>query len=226
MTSTINPPQLWRAVPGWSIAADLTPPELINGRQLKLLRRLLAIVLVALVLICVGGYVLAARKHSTASDGLAQAQLNTVTLQRQAAKYAGVTSIQGTVTQVQTQIAQVMGNDVDLVKLMGLLRSNLPATMTIDQESVTINVAGAVTPTGGLDTSGLARIGTVTLSGTGRTLDDLPAYVDRLKVLAGVVDVMPNSNSVVASVARYGLTLGLTSTLLSHRFDVIPAGTK
>ena len=76
-------------------------------------------------------------------------------------------------------------------------------------------------PAGGLDTSGLPRIGTVTISGTGQTLDDLPDYVDRLQRSAGLVDVLPISNSLAGTTGTdFTITMGLTSALLSHRFDV------
>ena len=51
MTMTSPPVQLWSAMPGWGIAADLTPPEIINARQLKLLRKLLGGGLVALLVL-------------------------------------------------------------------------------------------------------------------------------------------------------------------------------
>lgn len=227
-TSTA-PVQLWSAMPGWGIAADLTPPELINSRQLELLRRWLGAGLAALLVVCVGGYFFAARQHSSASQALDQVQTRTLELHSGVRKYAGVTKIQGTVTEVQTQIATLMSGDVDLVKLMGLIRRSLPSTMTISSESVTLSlpaVAGTAGSTSGLDTSGLASIGTVTVAGTGRTLDNLPVYVDQLAALTGVVDVVPTTNVNAKSGTQYSVTLGLTSALISHRFDVTPAGTK
>ena len=231
MTTTIQPAQLWSTMPGWGIFADLTPPELINSRQLKLLRKWLGVGLVALLVAFLGGYVLAVRQHSTESDALAKVQARTTQLQSDARKYVGVTKIQGSVTEVQTQIAKLMSGDVDLVKLMGQLRSSLPATMTINSESVTIILAAVASagtsPAGSpLDTSGLARIGNITIAGTGRTLNDLSAYVDKLKVLPGVVDVVPTTNTAGTTGTTYSLSLGLTSALLSHRFDVSKNGAK
>lgn len=223
------PVQLWSGMPGWGIAADLTPPELINSRQLKALRKLLAAGLVALVVACIGGYVVAARQHASASRTLDSVQARTTQLQFDARKYAGVTKIQGTVTGLQAQIATLMSGDVDLVTLIGKLRSNLPARMTISQESVTISVAAVASagaPAGGLDMSGLARIADITIAGTGRTLDDLSTYVDKLKVIPGIVDVVPGSNVLAASGTAYTLSFGLTSKLLSHRFDVTPKASK
>jgi hypothetical protein len=129
----------------------------------------------------------------------------------------------------------VMTGDVDIAALQGQLSSNLPATMIITNEAITISVAGvagasnpaatgldtAGLDTSGLDTSGLPRIGTVTMNGTGQTLDDLSNYLDRLQTITGLVDVLPVSNSIAStSGTEFSLTAGLTDAILSHRYDV------
>lgn len=224
-----RPPEqrtLWTTMPGWCTAADLTPPELVNARRLKVLRKFLAAGVVAVLVVCAGGYYLAARDKVSATDDLASIQDRTLQLQQEGRSYNGVVAIQGSVSQVQSQIAQVMAGDVDLVALMGQLQSNLPKTMTIGQESIVISaagVAGAASAGAGLDTSGLPRIGSITLSGTGKTLDDLSDYIDRLRTVPGLVDLVPVSNTRSASDAAgtaYNLKIGLTNVLLSHRFDV------
>ena len=126
-------------MPGWGIAADLTPPELINTRELRTLRKWIYAGLVLLLVACIGAYVAGARQHSAASAALDKVNAQTVRLQAGERKYTSVTRIQGSVSQVQAQIAALMGSDVDLVKLLGRLRSALPPRMTISSESVTVN---------------------------------------------------------------------------------------
>ena len=98
--------------------------------------------------------------------------------------------------------------------------------MTISQESITISIAAvaggaSATPSGGLDTSGLPRIGTIRLTGTGQTLNDLSDFVDRLSTVPGLVDVLPISNTASETgTTQYNLTIALTDELLSHRYDV------
>ena len=62
MTTHAQPNQPWSSMPGWGIVADLTPPELIASRHLKVLRKWIVLGLVVLVVACVAGYVLAAQK--------------------------------------------------------------------------------------------------------------------------------------------------------------------
>ncbi|WP_111765155.1 hypothetical protein [Nakamurella deserti] len=215
---------LWTAAPGWGIAADLTPPEILKSRQISVLRRVMAAGLVGLVLACGGGWYLAARDNDDAVADLAFASDQTVRLQAAARDYADVVSIQNRVLQIDEQIADVMAGDVDLVELMDLLQTNLPPTMTITQQSITVSTSGvAGASAGGVDPAGGARIGTITMSGTGTTLDDLSDYVDRLQTVPGIVDVVPLANSVTAdggAGTQFSLTVGLTDALLSNRFAV------
>ncbi len=230
MTATLEQPApatLWSSMPGWGIAADLIPPELINGRRLKVLRRLLAAGLLVLLVACAAGYYLSVRENSTASSELTTVQFETSQLQREGRSYAGIVTIQGAVSKVQTQIAGLMVGDVDLVGLTEKIQSSLPKTMTISQEAITVSTAGvAAAGAGGaagvLDTSGLPRIGTITMGGTGQTLNDLSDYVDKLKLINGFVDVLPISNTAAntgKAGTTYSLTIGLTNAALSHRFD-------
>jgi hypothetical protein len=113
-----------------------------------------------------------------------------------------------------------MGADVDLAVLMNELSSSQPSTMTIDQESITISAAGVADATAsGLDTTGMPRIGTITLSGTGQSIDDLSDYVDALSAITGLVDIVPVSNSASDASTQFSITIGLTGASLSHRFD-------
>jgi hypothetical protein len=227
MTITAERPALWSAMPGWGIAADLTPPELINARQLKVLRKVLAAGIIALLLLCAVGYYFAAEENSSASSALAIVQNRTAELRGVGRGYSDVVSIQGSVSNVQAQIAQLMSADIDLAPLMGELTNNLPDTMTISQEAITISAAGVTgadtaAAAGGLDSAGEPRIGTILLSGTGTTFNDLADYVDRLHTVTGLVDVLPVSNTASDSGAgtQFSLSMAITDALLSHRFDV------
>jgi hypothetical protein len=157
---------------------------------------------------------------------LAEVNAQTFQLQSGVRKYASVTQIQGNVTQIQAETATLMGGDVDLVGLMGRIRSGLPAPMTISSESVTINLAAAAAAPAGTALGTSATIGTVTIAGTGRALDNLATYVEKLQAIPGVLDVNPTTNVLNAGITHYSLSLTLTAAALSHRFDVSAKRTK
>ena len=218
MTATIEAPTLWRALPGWGIAADLTPPEIVNARQLKVLKKLMPAGLCVVLLICAIGYHLAQLKNSAAAETSEAVSARTAQLQLEARQYVEVTRIQGTVTQVETQIATLMTTDVELAALMKHLRSVLPPTMKINHEALTITAAA---PAGaGVAPTGPARAGTISLGGSGHALTDLSTYVDRLGAIPGLVDVTPVSNLMTSTGSVFSLSINLTPAVLSHRFDV------
>lgn len=214
----------WGDMPGWNIVADLTPPELVAQRSLAVLRRRILMALVVVVLLCIGAYGYAFFEKSAASTDAATASDGTSSLMRKANSYAGITRIEAAVDQVRGQVGTVMQNDVDVAHAIAAIRAALPATMSIQSLALTLTAtAGAQT---GLDASGKTQIGTVTISGAGRTLDDLPAYVDRLAKVRGVVNVLPGSNQVTAGVAQFNLTAALTDQLYTHRYDTAKTGVK
>jgi hypothetical protein len=229
MTVMTKPEMLWSTMPGWGIVADLTPPELIASRHLKFLRKLMFTGLAALLVACAGGYAVAFLQHSSASSALSDQQFRTSQLRVESGKYAGVTQIQSNVAQIQGQVTKIMVGDVDLPKLLIGIRAALPGTMTIKQQSLTLNTAGPVGGGAGstqLDTSGHVRIGTVSLSGSGRTLNDLSGFIDKLKKVPGVVDPIPTSNLVDQGAVTFSLSLGITDQVLSHRYAQTSNGSK
>jgi type IV pilus assembly protein PilN len=228
MTAVLNrpdsPPQ-WGVMPGWNIVADLTPPELINTRWLAVLRRRIVAGLVAVVLLCAAAYFYSVQQSSSASDAADAAATATIGLQNAAKKYAPISQMETTVDGIRAQVAEVMKDDVDVPKVVAAIRDALPNTMSIQSMTVTLNAGGAAAASpNGLDASGQSEIGTVAMSGSGRTLDDLPAFVDKLVALPGVVNVLPASNTVSSGIAQFSVTLSLTEKLYSHRYDMANTG--
>lgn len=229
MTTIARPKELWNTMPGWGIVANLTPPELLAARKLRVIRKLLAVGLVLMLVIGAAGYTYAAIQRSAASGDLASEQARTAALQVQQRKYSGVVQIQGTITQVQSELAGLLKNDVDFEALLGQIRSRLPAGMTVGQLSVVLDNGAVSSATGGgaaLDASGLTHIGTVTLSGTGTRLSDVSTYVDKLKTITGVVEPYPASNQSADAGVQYSVQLTLTDELLTHAHDLNKIGKK
>ena len=215
-------PTLWSTMPGWNVVADMTPPELINSRWLSVLRRRIAVGLVFVVVLCAVAYGYASVQNGKASDAASAADFQTTILNRATTSYVGITQIETTVNGIRSQVATVMANDVDISHLVSTIRAALPNTMSIQNLALTINAT--VSPSSGLDASGHSEIGLITMSGSGRTLNDLPAFVDRLAAIPGLVNVLPASNQLNTGVAQFTLTVSLTDQLFSHRFDLTNTG--
>ncbi|HEY2042920.1 MAG TPA: hypothetical protein VGH11_09605 [Jatrophihabitans sp.] len=230
MTTLVKPNQIWNSMPGWGIVADLTPPELIASRRLRVLRRLIAAGLVALLALVIAAYAFVFLQHSSANDALSAERSRTTQLQAAQGKFAEVTQIQTKLGQINGQIKTVMSGDVDFSALLTQIRGALPGTMTINTAALTLNVgsakAGQSTTSGGLDTSGHQVIGTVTLTGAAVRYTDVSHFVDSLAAVNGIVNVLPTSAQAEKGAVQYNLTLNLTDQLLTHRFDSAKNGGK
>jgi hypothetical protein len=224
MTSVIQrSAQPWSTMPGWGIFADLMPPELQAARKLKGLRRALLAGLVILVLACVGGYVYAMNKHSSAQSALDQAQANTATVRAEQNKYADVTQLRTAATGIQSQVAAAMADDVDFGAFIAQVRAALPGSLAITSLTITIAPnSGSTAPS--LSSSAAPQIGTVTLGGTGKSLADLSGYVVKLAALPAVIDVIPTTNSASGAKTAFNVSFGITSALYSHLFTVKAGG--
>ncbi len=210
--------------PGWGIAADLTPPEVVGARQLTVLRRGIGAGLATTLALCAGGYLVTVRQHAGAADGLAAEQARTASLRAESQQYAAVTTLEGTARSIDTQVATLMAGDVDVVTLLQRVHASLPTGMTLTTETISLEQAGAAavptTPAPGTTIDGSATsIGTVTLAGEGRHLDDLATFVATLGALPGVTDVVPTSNTRTESGVQYAVSFRLTEAARSHRFD-------
>jgi len=226
LLSSSLPPRVWNAMPGWGIAADLTPPELVAMRRLRMLRKLIAGGLAFVVVLCIAGYAYAWNQHSDASSARDNATAHNSQLTAQQNRYSGVTQIEGAVSSVQGQISSLMKTDVDVTKFVTAVRGALPGTMAITQFGITFNAANAAAGVPQV-VGGSTVIGKATLSGTGRTLSDLSTFLDKLGAIPGIVNLVPGSNAAGEHGAtQFSLTFDLTDALYSHRYDASKAGGK
>lgn len=231
MTAIVErPTELWSTMPGWGIVANLTPPELIAARKLSVIRKLLVAAVTVIVVLGALGFAFATLRQHSASSDLAKENARTQQLMLEQRKYQGAVKVQGSITEVRTQLAGLLSSDVDLGSLVGQLRTRLPAGMTIDTLTVTINTGTIAmtsnTGAGALDTSGSKHIGDVSIGGSGQRLSDVSGYVDALNSIPGVVTAYPASSSSSSAGVAYIVQLTLTSKLFTHRYDSNKSGVK
>ena len=214
-------------MPGWGIVADLTPPELTASRRLRSIRRLLAIAMIAILLLCMLGYGFAMLRNRSASSALAQETSRTSSLQAEQRQFQNVTQLQGDLKQIESQLAVLLGADVSFSAMLKQIQTGLVPGMTVVQASFTINGAGASPASANanpLDTSGHRQIGSFTLSGTALKINDVATYVDRLAALPGYADVTAPSTQTSTHGVQFSITATFTDQVLSHKFDAKNGG--
>ena len=216
------------AVPGWGLWFDLTPPELVNARRVKVVRRWIAAGLVVVVLAIAGAWFLSTMRAGHAGDAVADEQARTSGLQASQRRYAAVTTLTGATAAIDQQLAGLMTDDVDTSAVIGALRSTLPATVRLEQVQLSIDsaTAGAAAKTGtagALESSTDPQVGTVTLSGTAGGVDGVAQYVAALGSTAGFTDVVPTSSSGTDKGFTFSISLNVTDKVLTHRYDLTSA---
>lgn len=212
----------WSIMPGWGVVADLTPPELGAARALRRLKRGLAGALVAVLLLCIGGYLLASRGHSGAENDLTNANATTATLTVTQHRYDKVTHIDAATAGMNAQLSTLLSTDVDVSSLVNQLYATLPKNMTLTSINITV---GATAGAGAITTGATQSVGSISLSGTSKRFVDLAAYASALSRLRGITAVVPSSNSVQDGKGTWTATAQLTEARYSHRYTApaVPA---
>jgi Tfp pilus assembly protein PilN len=227
MTATISrppatQPYIWNSMPGWGIVADLTPPELVAARRLNVLRKVIGAGLLLVVVLCAAGYVWAWSKHSSATSSLQTATARTQQLTAQQNQYADVTQAKNATATINTEIASLMTQDVDVAKLVAQIDASVPPTAGLTTLTVSFTqstLPGAVNEAPSLDRSGHAQIGTISMTGSGRSLTDITAFINHLTTVPGVTNVIPNTNARQGQGSTtFTVSLDITDVLYTHRY--------
>lgn len=224
MTVMLERNDLWTTRPGWGIAVDLTPGEVVTARKVRSLKKLIAGGLALVLLLCIGAAAMTLLSKAEAQDSYDAAQADTTALQAEAKEYADITAMQATIAQVESQVATLMADDVDFVNLMARIRTALPAGLIVTNESVVLVQEAAPGVPGMTASDGGVIIGTVTIAGSGAAIKDLAPFVANLIKLRGVADVVPTSTTKTDAGMDFTTSFHITDALYTHRFD--PAGAK
>ncbi len=221
--TTMQPRELWSTMPGWGIVANLIPPEVLQARRVRAIRKLVAFALCLLVLLAGAGYGFAFYRSHQAETSLAAEQSRTSQLMAQQRQYADVTRIEGSVATIRGQLAGLLGTDVDVPALLSSILRQLPAGATVSQLAVTMDTHTTQLPNAAagasLDTSGHPHIGAITLSGQATRVSDVSILVDRLAAVPGLVDPYPTSNTANEKGTQFTIQFSINDTLLSHRYN-------
>lgn len=235
MSTTMQlPVTAWQTRPGWGIAVDLTPREVLQSRQVRVHKRLIGLSLGLVLILCAGVALLVLADRASAQRSYDQEQARTAQLAAAADPYAVITTMQTVTARVRTDLASVMGQDVDIVNLMAFLKAARPEGLNVTDQAVLLSPPVAPTPVAPADGTapGAApapvdaapqTIGSVTIAGTGPSISAINPFVSRLNRIRGVIDVVPTSVTQTETGMSYTISMNITDELYTGRYDGVGA---
>ena len=171
---------------------NLLPPEVRSGNKVRIVRRRLGVVLLGVIILVAGGVTAATTVAITTEVQLAVAQARTDALFAEQAKYSEVRLVENNIALIAAAREAGAATEVNWDGYLAEVRTRLPSEITID--TVAVDSAPPFQPyaqaTAPLQQ---ARVATLTLSLTSRSLPEVPAWLGALEDLPGYADGAPSS---------------------------------
>lgn len=198
---------------------DLLPPEVRAQGSAKQTRRYLALGVVGVLVLTLGGVVLATFTAMQAQNDLQTEQARTQTILLQQQKYGEVRQVQTEVSLVEAGRKVGLSTEVDWKAYLLAVQKTLPSNVTID--TVTIDAATPLAvyaqPTSPLQG---ARVATLSFTAKSTTLPQVPTWLVGLAKLPGYADATPGSvtHDDTTNVYTVNITMHINSTAFTNRF--------
>lgn len=160
-------------------SANLLPPAIVARRVVrKSKRRALLIVVFVVVLILLMVLITSMQQRSaSAAKADAQARVDAAMILKQ--RYAYVPSVYHAVTTARQDLATAMGQEVQVARLMNGLSAMQPPSLSLATLTATVG-PGTEVGSGG-DADVVAGVGVVTFTGEARSMEDIAAWLDRVR---------------------------------------------
>jgi Tfp pilus assembly protein PilN len=201
---------------------DLMPPEVLRRRRFRRARRLMALAVAGAALTAVAVSVSAWQAAVTAREELATEQARTSRLQAEAARFAEVPAVLGSIERARTSLSLAMSQEIGWYPVLDDITRSAPETVWFEQITLSAVPADAVVE------DPLATPGAVaSVQMTGRALDhqDVVAWLDEMAGLATWTDPVFTESAAETGEADAGAPLTFTTTArlsaeaYTQRFD-------
>ena len=217
-------PSPWRIL---SIAANLLPPEIVDARRLRRIRRSVLAGLMA-VSLCVASWYGVATYHTER----ARSALNAVNdeVQRQLVQqrtFAEVINIQSESTAIRSQLGVLLGSDLRWSVLLVALRgAATDGVALLSVFGVTASQATGGGPVAQLPSVAKGKvIGTLTITASAPSQSVAAGYVDALGRIEGLAGPLLGDATVLDGVLQFTVRVDITDASLGGRYATTPAST-
>lgn len=206
------------------ISANLLPDEITDGRRTRRTRTAVVGGLGAVVLLLAGWYGSTFVSAGSAEDELLASEQAVSAAQSQQGKYRDLTETKTNLNAAKTQLGTLMASDTQWQKLISDIRGAAPAGTKIGTFSA--SVSGDSAAQGGLPSQTQDKlVGTLSISGTADTKDQIAAFVDNLRRVNGLANPLPTSVTATAGEEGFSMQVDITQAALGGRFTPDPAAT-
>jgi hypothetical protein len=220
-TTTTSTRVDWAPVP----RVNLLPPEIVDGRRLGQLKRVLGGTLVVVAAGCAAAVVWAQLGVSSAQDDVDAAQARAATLATQRAKYAEVPRIDSLLDTATTARQTAMSSDVLWYGFLSDLSLTTPKGVSLTSLEVTLDDTTAPS-TPAADPLAADGIGQVSFSGKANHFVDVASWLNAVGSVHGLNGSTLQTATRGAGGSAQGSgpitftsTVKVTDKALSHRYD-------
>ena len=209
-----------------AVRANLMPGEVLSGRQAVVVRKQVLLGLVAVVVMLIGWFGVSWWQTRSANDDLANAQRQGVALQSQQNQFTPLVQAQAQITDIRTQLQEVMVGDLSWKTMLSTVRDKAPTGVSVTSISGDVTAA-AGTPSGSdvLNQTGSASVGQLTINGGAADKRSVAAYADALAKVPGLTAPLISSVQSGTTALTFTITAVITTDAFGGKYATASDGT-
>jgi Tfp pilus assembly protein PilN len=207
---------------------NLLPPEIVDGRRLAGLKKLLGGGLLVVVVACAGAGAWAQAGVSSAQTNLDAVHTRGTVLQSEQAKYVQVPRILGLIDTAAAAREKAMADDVLWYGFLSDLSLTTPTGVSLQTLEMTID--GSAAPGSATDPLTPTGLGQVTFTGKAQHFPDVAAWLEAVGRVHGLDGATlqtatratnggPGGGTAGGDAITFTSTIQVTSKALTHRYD-------
>jgi Tfp pilus assembly protein PilN len=232
MTTTLLPPTPSppRATAGETrfvpVHANLMPDEVLSARQVVVVRKQVLLGLVVVLIVLIGWFGLSWWQTHSAESNLSDLQRQGLALQSQQSQFTPLVQAQAHISDIRTELGQLMIGDLSWKSMMTTIRDKAPAGVQLDSIAGSIT-AGTTTLSGAdvLNQTGSVSIGTLTISGSAPDKRTVAAYADALAKVKGLAAPLISAVQGETRPLTFSISSLITSDALGGKYSTGVTGT-
>jgi Tfp pilus assembly protein PilN len=207
-----------------AVRASLMPDEVLSARQVLVVRKQVLLGLVAMFVLLVAWYGLSWWQTRSANSDLASAQRQGILLQSQQNQYTPLVQAQADISNIRTQLQEVMVGDLSWKTMISAVRDNVPAGISVTSIAGDLSRGSGSEPGDVLNQTGSASVGQLSIQGSAPEKRTVAAYADYLAKVPGLTAPLISSVQSNGTSLTFTISAVITSDALGGKYATASAG--